>query len=288
MSDRPHINFIQLLNIMYVNAKRKTIIKTRQVDSAELGVDEFAWIDQGQKIEVTAVSEEKSQHRFIKLMGAIGKIKEGFIYLPHWEFTNPTPKGDVILNAPYYSQLDNSTVYFGPGSRQCNLTSHAMGVEFILKDRSMTTLSAIAAQRKLSEPESAYGEILNEFGDTINHDAHTAALRKLKLESYWSTTLEIEDIISSINKRLPMPIGVEYKNSGHIICAVGYNLEREIIYINDPYGARAGSQNYYAVIGNGAGKFDTYTFNTMRKIWVKFGDGWGRVFTAVAGVETKM
>lgn len=271
---------------MYINAKRRTIIKARQVDSTALGAEEFAWIDQGQKLAVDEIAEEKSQHRFVKLNAAIGKIGQGYIYIPHWEFTNPTPKGDVILNVPYYSQLDNSTTYHGPGSRQCNLTSHAMAVEFILKDRSMQTLSAIARQNNETEPESVYGKILDEWGDTTDHNAHTQALRKLKLDSYWSTSLEIDDIVASIDKRLPMPLGVEYGDSGHIICAVGYNLERKIIYINDPYGARAGSQNYYAVTGGGSGKFDTYSFDTMRKIWVKYGDGWGRVFTSISGVAT--
>jgi hypothetical protein len=85
---------------------------------------------------------------------------------------------------------------------------------------------------------------------------------------------------------MPMPIGMHYKSSGHIVCACGYNLEREIIYINDPYGARAGSQDYYAVIGGSAGKLDTYSFATMQKLWVSNNDGWGRVFSAVDGKAT--
>jgi hypothetical protein len=149
---------------MYINSRRKTIIKTRQVDSSLLGSEEITWIEIGQKIEIETISEEKSQHRFVKLPRAIGKIKEGFIYIPHWEFTNPTPKGDVILNVPYFCQLDNSTEYHGAGSRQCNLTSHAMAAEYILKDRKMTTLSAIASQKNYAEPESAYGEMVHRFG----------------------------------------------------------------------------------------------------------------------------
>ena len=161
-----------------------------------------------------------------------------------------------------------------------------MAAEFILKDRSMQALSAIARQNNEKEPESAYGKILDAWGDTTDHDANTKALRQLKLDSYWSTALDIDDIVASIDKRLPMPLGVEYGSSGHIICAVGYNLEREIIYVNDPYGARAGSANYYAVTGGNSGKLDTYTFNTMRSIWVKYSDGWGRVFTSIGGVAT--
>jgi len=271
---------------MYINAKRRTIVKTRQVDSTALDPKEFVWIDQAAKVQIDSIGEEKAQHRFIKMTAAIGNIKEGHIYVPHWEFVNPTPKGDVLLNVPYFSQLDNSTEYYGPGSRQCNLTSNAMAAEYILKDRSMQTLTAIANQKDLGEPESAYGQILNAYGDTTDHNANTSALSSLGLDSVWSTQLQIGDLIASINKRLPMPIGMRYKQSGHIVCAVGYNLDREIIYINDPYGARAGSQDYYAVIGNGAGKFDTYTFATMRKLWAEPSDGWGRMFTAIGGVKT--
>jgi len=271
---------------MYIKSKRQTIIKKSQVDSSALGAGEFIKIDQGKKVLIESISDEKSQHQFIKMVSAIDGIKEGFIYVPHWEFVNPTPKGDVLLNVPFFSQLDNSTVYHGPGSRQCNLTSNAMAAEFILKDRSMQTLTAIASQKGFREPESAYGEIVNRYGDTTDHNANTSALSILGLESRWSTQLEIRDIVASIDKRLPVPIGMLYKSSGHIICAVGYNLDREIIYTHDPYGSRAGSQDYYAVIGNDAGKFDIYTFATMRKLWADPSDGWGRVFTAVGKVKT--
>ena len=271
---------------MEIFSKRSTVIKAKQIDSALLKSDEIAWVAQNQKLRVKTVSEEKAQHRFISLEVAIDKIQEGFVYAPHWEFANPTPKGDVILNVPYFSQLDNSTGYHGPGSRQCNLTSNAMAAEFILRDRSMTTLSTIAQQEKLSEPESAYGRLLYLSGDTISHEANTQALHSLGLDSFWSTQLTIADIVASINKRLPMPIGVAYKSSGHILCAVGYNLDRQIIYVNDPYGARAGSEDYYAVTGGSAGKLDIYSFETMRKIWAEYSDGWGRVYTAIGGVKT--
>lgn len=190
----------------------------------------------------------------------------------------------IKLNVPYFSQLDNDSNYFGNGARQCNVTASAMAANFILANHGMESLQQRAVRLGLNEPESAFGQIVNRYGDTINHGAITQALVDLKLESHFSTTLDVADAIASLDKKIPMPIGVYYKSSGHIICLVGY--DKDFFWAHDPYGRRAGEADYYQEIGGGSGEYEKYSFDLMKRIWAVGGDGWGRVFTKINGKAT--
>src|SRR6478672_2646484 len=194
----------------------------------------------------------------------------------------PQLERQLKLEVPYFNQVDNDTDFFGTGSRQCNLTSNAMAANFILSDRGLESLKDRAKRLGYDEPESAYGAILNRYGDTTDHGAQTQALSELGLESYFSTSLGVQNAIASLDKRLPMPVGLYYK-TGHIVCLVGYDLEKEFFWVHDPYGIRAGIAEYYEAIGGQSGKYDRYSFAIMEDLWTNQSDGWGRVFTKVAG-----
>lgn len=192
----------------------------------------------------------------------------------------------IKLDTPYFNQTDNDIRFFGDGSRQCCLTANAMAAEHLLKTHGLETLSKRATRLGLSEPESAYGQVLNDFGDTTDHTANTAALAELGLKSYFSTSLSIDNAIASLKKGIPMPMGLHYKASGHIVCAVGVDTDNDFFYIHDPYGVRAGLADYYHAIGGQSGKYDRYSFAIMYDLWASASDGWGRVFTSVGGKPT--
>ena len=175
-----------------------------------------------------------------------------------------------ILEVPYFYQRDNDEALHGPGWRQCNLTSHAMMVDFLLKG----ALRKEAFKRGI-EPEGIYAEALIEFGDTIDHSAHTRCLRdRFGIVSEWRTDLTKADVLAQLGKGFPMPIGVEFKASGHIICAIGYDDNGLIV--NDPYGSRYGASDEYSVVG---GERDRYSWKLLDKIFWDIGEdcGWGRI-----------
>ncbi|MEG4579370.1 C39 family peptidase [Microcoleus sp. MON1_C5] len=192
----------------------------------------------------------------------------------------------IKLSVPYFNQVDNDANYFGTGSRQCCLTSNAMAANFILADRGLESLDQRAKRLGLNEPESAYGQILNRYGDTTDHSANGQALADLGLESYFSTSLGVQNAIASLDRRLPMPVGLHYKGSGHIVCLVGYDTKQKCFWVHDPYGVRAGIADYYEAIGGQSGKYDRYSFEIMEQLWASASDGWGRVFTKIAGKPT--
>ena len=196
---------------------------------------------------------------------------------------------EIKLPVKYFNQVNNDTNYFGDGNRQCCLTANAMAAEYLLETHSnppIETLAQRAQRLGLSEPESAYGNILQKYGDSGDHTANTLALEELRLSSYFSTSLSINNAIASLRKNIPMPIGVHYKSWGHILCLVGVNTDKEFFWVHDPFGIRAGIADYYESVGGQSGKYDKYSFTIMENLWSTMNDGWGRVFTAINGKPT--
>ncbi|MEG4273814.1 MULTISPECIES: C39 family peptidase [unclassified Microcoleus] len=193
---------------------------------------------------------------------------------------------NIKLDVPYFSQVDNNTRYFGSGSRQCCMTSNAMAANYLLQNHKLESFAQRAKRLGLNEPESAYGEILNHYGDSTDHGANTEALKAFKLESYFSTSLTIENLIYSLERSVPVPAGLHYKSSGHIVCVVGVDTDKEFFWVHDPYGVRAGIADYYEAIGGQSGRYDKYSFEIMENLWTARSDGWGRIFTNVGGKST--
>ncbi len=181
---------------------------------------------------------------------------------------------EVLLKVPYFSQVDNDTDYHGSGYRQCNLTTHAMAVDFLTKG----ALSQKAKELGFAEPESYYGKLLAPYGDTIDHTAHTRCIEeKFGLRSQWRTDLDISAIGQQLEQGKPVPVGVAYKQSGHIVLVVGRSDRG--LKIHDPYGIRYGATSGYDVGANGAN--DEYSWHLLNQVYWDLGScsGWGRIFT---------
>lgn len=197
--------------------------------------------------------------------------------------------GMVKLDYPHYTQIGNDENRHGRDIRQCNLTVHT-----ILVDGARCGMAAIgAARNRMNEPESWFGFHLAKYGDTTNHSAITKCLKEVcGIESYWTQTLSRGELERSLDAGYPVPVGVKFKNSGHIILVVGY--EKEGVYVHDPYGSRDGSNDYYPPqkIGGHYGEYDFYRWPTFAKIAFDNGGGqkdhscWGRIVTAVNGKAT--
>ncbi|MEO0354334.1 MAG: C39 family peptidase [Cyanobacteria bacterium P01_A01_bin.3] len=184
------------------------------------------------------------------------------------------------LSVKYYSQLDNATDVFGPGSRQCCTSSNAMLLNCLLDGE----LDMLALQRSQNQAESVYDDFVARYGDTTNHDAQTKALQDFGVKSYWSTSLSQEFLLKSLKANVPVVIGVLYKRSGHIVVVVGHDPARSGFLVHDPYGTRKGTSNLYA-IGQG-GEYDLYTYSTLKTLFDPKKNGWGRVVTSVKGTPT--
>ncbi|MCM1981651.1 C39 family peptidase [Lyngbya confervoides] len=258
-----------------IKALRETYIKLKPVASNYLYDQEKVLVPSGTRITVEHANHDKHQHLWIQLPNQ----RQGFIYAPHWEVSEVLRNQEIKLAVPYYSQRDNWEKFHGPGGRQCNLTAHCMAADYLLKG----DLGRRAKEKGYQEAEDLYGEILYRYGDTTNPQAHTPALKDLGIESYFSYTGSIKDLILCLDHDVPVPMGVAYKASGHYVCAVGHKAEG--VYIHDPFGIRMGMTDNYE---NSSGEYDFVTWEWLEAKWVDQGSeaGWMRVMTAVNGTST--
>ena len=187
----------------------------------------------------------------------------------------------VKLDVPYFSQIDNSQDKFGGGFRQCNVTSNAMLADFLLDGE----LTKKAKELNMKEAEDYYDDFVFKYGDTTNHHAQTEALRDLGIESEWVTwKLSQDDLRRSLDKGIPVVIGVKYKVSGHIVIVVGEDEAKGGFLVHDPFGIRQGASDNYQVGKNAA--YDLYIYSTLKQIFDPADNGWGRIVKSVRGVPT--
>lgn len=258
-----------------IEATVGTWIKSKPVSSSDLTKAEKHWVEPGFDLDCEKVVAEKNQHHWIKLTAEKGG-RQGYIYSPHWKLPKPS---EVKLNVKYASQRDNWTAYHGSGLRQCNLTVHCMAADYLLKG----DITTKAKSKGYLEAEDLYGEVLARFGDTIDPQAHTPALKAFNIESYFTYTGSIKDLVLCLDAGVPVPLGVAYKASGHYVCAVGYKSSG--VYIHDPFGVRLGLSDEYENI---SGAYDFVTWDWLQAKWVDQGNeaGWMRVITVANGKAT--
>ena len=265
-----------------------TVFKKMVLGSQDLIESEKAQVAAGLTLPVDDLLPDRNQHVKIRLAGPLmaadGKtsLHEVYAYEPHLKIEGISLEKVIKLPVPYRRQTDNDTDLFGPGWRQCNLTSNTMLADYLLEGE----LTRKAKEKGLREPESLYAKALRKYGDTIDHNAQTSALKEFGIESYYSRNLTAEEILLSLRNNVPVVLGFAYKGSGHICLLVGHDPIRRVWLVHDPYGTRHGYTDSYD-IGIG-GSYDPYTYGTMQMVfWDRGGaSGEGRIVTSVKGKPT--
>lgn len=272
-----------------ITALHSTWLKADNLAASDLRDSEKIYVKKGGSFFAERILPARNQHVLLQLASPMfaqeheTRLSAVFGYAPHFDMGDRHDEL-IKLNVKHDYQLDNDTRFFGPGWRQCNTTSNCMLADYLLND----WLSQQAEEEGLKEPESVYMKYVAKFGDTVDHAAQTKALRELGIDSYWSHSLNSHDLLTSLEKNIPVVIGFKYKSSGHICLLVGHNPVQKAWIVHDPYGTRHGSSDSYDV-GVG-GIFDLYSYETFDKIYWDQGReaGWGRIVTAIKGITTGM
>jgi len=269
-------------------AEADTFLKKSLVGSSDLANSEKIFLKKGHEFFVTEYSPDRNQHLLLTLASPVTtmdgktKIQKVYAYDPHIKIEGEDVNRLIKLPVKYACQLDNDEAIFGPGWRQCNTTSNTMLADYLLNGE----LSRMAQAQGFPEPESVYMRLVGKYGDTIDHDAQTWALKELGINSYFSYSLSAKDVLLSLKANVPVVVGFAYKGSGHICVIVGHDPDKKNWLIHDPYGTRHGASDSYDV-GVG-GQYDAYTYDVMQRIfWDGGGEaGWGRIVTSVKGKPT--
>lgn len=270
----------------------ETALKSAIAPMAELSPSQRITVGRGENLAIANAWQERDQHRAIVLRehrladdGETPLIGPLYVYDPHIDVAGEQLV--VKLDVPYYRQVDNITRHQGPGNRQCNVTSTAMMLDYLTGNDCANR----AKSEGFGESEGYFGYLLKDKydADTTDHIAITRCLREqFDVESYWSRRLCPKDIRDSLERGLPVVIGVAYKASGHIVCMTGIDEPMSRYLVHDPYGIRFGASDRYDVGAYAA--HDVYSFGLMDQIFWDQGPrhGWGRIVTAIAGKPTGM
>lgn len=186
------------------------------------------------------------------------------------------------LDVAYQSQRDAAGKAADYWWHMCNSSCHAMLIDFLKPG----LISDPAHDAGMAIDDYYLNEFVTPFGDSEDHNVHTAALQELGIESYWSQELSYADIDRSLAVGIPMPIGVLHRGSvwapegGHIILAIG--KDGEGYRFNDPWGYGFAYSDQ-----NGANVFYPKK-PSLNNRWLVDGPnaGWGRIITAIDGVKT--
>ncbi|MEO0434331.1 MAG: peptidoglycan-binding domain-containing protein [Cyanobacteria bacterium J06656_5] len=192
----------------------------------------------------------------------------------------PSPDaGAFTLPVNHYAQIDNSG---GEGPRECFMTSCTMLADYITNGR----LRRERKEKGFDEPEDAYFKYMD--GDTTISSVHEKALKKMGIDAYFSDRASIKDVESALYCGIPVPIGTQYKNSGHWVVVNGRGPKGWDILC--PNGIRDGkSSNWIQRFQNESqAKQDSFSWRLLEAVFTDLGPekGYAIFVTAVNDVAT--
>lgn len=258
-------------------AEQDTILKKRPVQSFELAETEKVQVPRGRSYTVID-SVNEGAHTKVVLDGSQGTW---YVYNPHWTQIVPGSSvaagKNILLNVPYYTQLDSST---NNSTRMCFSSSCAMTAEFLKP-------GCLGGNR--GADDLYLTKYVFKYGDTTNSTAQVRALKDLGILAVFRNNLSRQDIISQLEKNIPVPAGYLHKGpvnspsgGGHWLVIVGIDYQGESgghYIVNDPWGdcdlvngGMLGSMNGYRL---------RYSFENFEKRWMVEGNktGWGLIIT---------
>jgi hypothetical protein len=168
----------------------------------------------------------------------------------------------LILPVPYQSQRDN----YRDANRTCFSSSCAMAAMY-LRPGSVAN-------------DNEYIKKVFAIGDTTEAWVQVKALQELGLKASFKQNGNIEDLKQRIDQGFPCPVGILHhgpanapSGSGHWICVIGYEEEKQRFVVNDPWGE---IDNYSGTYISTNGERLRYSYNLFKRRWTVEGpnSGW--------------
>lgn len=258
-----------------ITANRNTLLKKEPLQSFELSEKAKVSVQRGRSYTIVDSVDEGS-HTKVTLDHSAGTW---YIYTPHWSIDVPGQsvsdvdnKSFILLNVPYYTQLDSVTNH---SVRMCFSSSCAMSAEY---------LKPGCLGGSVSADDRYMRQYVFKYGDTTNPIAQVKALGDLGIKALYRQNLSRQDILDQLNKGIPVPVGYLHKGpvsrptgSGHWCVIIGIDLDKSQYIVNDPWGEA--DMVHGGFVGSQNGHRVRYSFRNFEKRWMVEGPktGWGLV-----------
>ena len=256
-----------------ITAKQDTLLKKEPLQAFELSEKAKISVEKGRSYTIVD-SLDEGAHTRVTLDHSAGVW---YVYTPHWDIAVPgqpvTPPTDkqILLNVPYYTQLDSVTSH---AQRMCFSSSSAMCAEYLKP-------GCLGGGRNADDP---YLRMVLKHGDTTNPIAQVRTLADLGITAIYRQNLDRQDIVDQLRKGIPVPVGYLHKGpvgrptgGGHWCTIVGIDMEKSQYIVNDPWGE--GDMVYGGFEGSQNGSRVRYSFQNFEKRWTVEGPktGWGLI-----------
>ncbi len=165
----------------------------------------------------------------------------------------------ILENFPYLTQIDNKLF----SSTSCYPTSMAMAIWWCLKQigKDETAIGCppgiqvedyITAITESKETKLWIKNNVSKYGSwLLNYKPRTLAyveemifnklMNPFGFKTEFSSTIMYEFLVNHINtNNMPIVIHGDFSSistvSGHIVCAIGYNIDAKTVFVQDPFG----------------------------------------------------
>ena len=176
------------------------------------------------------------------------------------------------LDTKQNDQIDNKQLGRIKGSWQCGYTSAAMVMssvyepaksdQFII-DLIMTMDKAYVENKS----DTRNGAFLARYPEYLNAIlAKNNINKKVKFLPHSGTNT---DIIAAINNGSPVMCSTMITNEGHYIVIIGYDDDRKVWIVNDPYGHYSFSESKYKIVGKNSGAGVEYPYTLLGNAMIK-------------------
>jgi hypothetical protein len=177
--------------------------------------------------------------------------------------------GALVLPVPYFCQRDSAT---GEGLRMCFSSTCAMAAAYLRP-------GCLAGS---GQPDDQYLRLVRQFGDTTEAHAQVQALRVLGIEAELRTDGRPEQLLAQLQQGIPIPVGWlhhgpvdEPRGGGHWSLVIGWDPEREAVWMHDPNGEALLIGGGYVSTAIGSGRKLRYSLANWGRRWMVEGLGTG-------------
>jgi putative chitinase len=230
-------------------------------------------------------------------------FKELYVFAPHWEGITATidamvatasplsPAGSSIVERPgqHWTQKNNfdwnddgSASNLRYGGVQCGGTSLAntLSQPGLLTDKQIAEVIAGSPTGNFDDGVLA---IFKKIGaQSILMEGHAAVCQYLGLEAHCRRDATVAELKEWIEKKCRVPAGFDYKDSGHFVCASGFDIKKNLVKILDPFGIRdkVSTNQWEKVFADeDQAEVDWYSAQIMADLWASSQNGWATFIT---------